>query len=147
MEITKDFVIPLAIALVTAVVTAVLTIQIQYSSSKKEALGGIKSFGSAALYYVWIAYLVFSLFNSVTSKDPITRPAVFQISVLIASLALLLMLHVIKRILSIMKSQLQLHDRHFDLFERHLRECHHDDADQSRVRQREGSTTTINMDA
>src|SRR5512139_2194875 len=78
MEIAKDFVIPLVIALITVVVTAIVTIQITYSSTKEEALRGLKSLGSATLYYVWLAYLIFSLFFVVASEEPITRPDAFK---------------------------------------------------------------------
>lgn len=124
MEEFKDFLIPMIVALVTAGVTAIITIQIKYSSTKEEAYSNLKKLAGSTLYYGWVAYLFFALYLLVVSSEPLTRADVLRISVTTVCLALLLIVHFQKRILSIIKRQADLNQKKFELFEKHMQVFH-----------------------
>jgi len=124
MDSVQDLLLPIAIALVSVVVTAIVTIQIKYASTKEEAYSGLKSAASNALYYLWVTYLIYSLYILIASPEQLTRGDAFRISVITASLFVLIIIHFMKRITSIIKDQIILHHKQIDLLEDHIKTSH-----------------------
>jgi len=124
MDNIEDIIMQIVVPIVTVIFTAIITIQIKYSTTKEEAFSNLKSVGSKVLYYIWLAFLVFILASEVLSDEPLTRASVFKITIYSISLSLLIILRFIDRIISIQAKQIELHDKHLDAFERHLKKSY-----------------------
>ncbi|UCM99407.1 hypothetical protein LCX93_07630 [Sulfurimonas sp. SWIR-19] len=114
MDITKDLIIPIIIAIITILLTAYISIQIKHSSTKDEAIKVIKSTINSILFYLWTIFLLYHFFNEVISDEPLTRKSVFVM--IMDSLSLLLVFLIKFAILPI----LEIQRKHIDSFGKHL---------------------------
>ncbi len=105
----KELAIPIIVAVVSAIVTALATIKIKYASSETDAISGLKRLGETLIFYCWIAWLIYSLGKQAISSDPVTRGAVFSIAIYTASLAVLLVMHFVRRIVGILEKMTAAH--------------------------------------
>jgi len=124
MDTLQELLLPLIIALVSVIVTAIITIQIKYAATKEEAYNGLKSAGSKTLYYLWVAFLIATLYVQVASSEELTRTDVFRIAIITSSLFLLIILNFMTRIMSVISKQHEIQSEHFKLFKEHITISH-----------------------
>jgi len=92
MEILKDLIIPFIIAISGVLLTAYITIQIQYASTKDEAINSIKNIVSKILYYLWIVFVIYTLGKELSSNEPITRTSIIIMIIYSQSLILVILI-------------------------------------------------------
>ena len=124
MDNVQELFLPLIIALVSVVITAIVTIQIKYAATKEEEYNGLKSAASKTLYYLWVAFLIYTLYLQAVSSETLTRMDVFRIAIITSSLFLLIILSFMTRIMSVISKQHEIQSEHFKLFKEHITISH-----------------------
>lgn len=115
IDILKDLIFPIAIAIISILLTAYISIQIKHTSSKDEAVKVIKSIVNSIFFYLWTIFLIYHFINEVISDELLTRISVFVM--IIDSLSLLSVFFIKFAILPILEVQ----KKHLDCFGRHLK--------------------------
>ncbi len=118
MENIQSFLVPVVVSIISAVVIALLTIQIKYAETKDDALNGLKSLASKALSYLWVGYLIYSLYHQVVSQEPLTRGDVLSIAIYTACLFSLVTFHFMNRLIAILMETTHIQEHQLDLLEK-----------------------------
>jgi len=108
----SDILLPIATALISVIIAAVLTIHIKFASSKEEAMKGVNKLIYKTIICIWFIWLVHQLYNEINSTEPLTRTDVFSIASYSASLAFMLMLVIVNRILGVIENVVDIQGQH-----------------------------------
>lgn len=118
----KELAIPIVVAVVSAIVTVLVTalvsIKIRYASSEAEAVSGLRILGTNVIYYCWVAWLLYGLIRQAISSDPVTREVVVSIALYTSSLAVVLVVRLLRKILKLLEMMVNVEKRHWDITER-----------------------------
>ncbi|WGV98035.1 hypothetical protein QF117_04035 [Vibrio sp. YMD68] len=115
-----EFTSSLLVTLIGVVCSSYVTVQIMHSKSKNEAISELKIIGTKVLNLAVFGFVCFQLYQSVYSPEPLTRFAVFEICLLVATILYLLILRSLNRILGVIENLTRIQDKQLDLHDRHL---------------------------
>ena len=124
MDLIKELAIPLFIALASVALTIWASIHIQFSETKEEAFSNLKLSAIKITRFGLIVCALYLLYGELSSVEPLTRPDVFKIVLLIVSLALLVVFRLMKESTAIQAMNSQIHKQQLELFKEHLAKHH-----------------------
>jgi hypothetical protein len=84
---SNNLVYTLALVVITGIVTAALSIHVKHSTTKEEAYDGLLQIVANIANLICVAGLLYITYSLVVSEAPLTRAAVFQISLSVSSIA------------------------------------------------------------
>ena len=118
MEININIIIKESIiVLVTIVVTWFVTIKVKFAKDEKTAMRQAKRFLLTVGFLFLYGFIAYSLYSQFTAPEPLDRKALLSILILFSGIIVGLFLLLVSTI----KSQVNVMDRHFNLTEDHIK--------------------------
>lgn len=107
--------IPFAVAALTVTVNAAVNIKIKFAPDADAATHELKALALRALSWILNVAVVGILAKDVLSAEPLSRLAVFRITLEVGVLSLVMVFHFIHRVLDIIGSMLEVQLRHVEM--------------------------------
>lgn len=98
----NDILIPIAVAVISVGLTALVTIKLKFATSEAEAMTGLFNIGKKSLFYCWMLWLLYGLYQQLISAAELTRASVFAISMYVTCIAIMVIVDLISRIVKVL---------------------------------------------
>ncbi|MDQ3580663.1 MAG: hypothetical protein M3495_03145 [Pseudomonadota bacterium] len=118
MPLWLSVIIPIAVAALTIAVNAVVNIKIKFAPDATAATRELKELALRVVQWLLNFGMVGVLIRDILSTEPLTRLAVFKITLDVATLGLVVVSYLIHRVLDVIKRIVEVQAQHLGVTEK-----------------------------